>query len=414
MENLIHDQALSLIYKNASIGILISDSDGTIVSANSFAHFLFGYEEKELIGLKIESLVPQNIDRKHIELRNQYFKNPSSRPMGMGRSLKARKKDNSLFSVEISLSSYEFSSKRFAVAFVSDVTISVELAEALKEQARKLESYVEQRTTELTQALEDLNNANTQLLKQMKEREIVEKQVRDALTKEQELNELKSRFVSIASHEFRTPLSGIMNSASLISKYPNEDQQEKREKHLRTIKKSVRNLTVILNDFLSLDKLENNKLKAMPYKFSLREFIEEINEEFKDLVKNNQVIQVVYSQCDIIFQDKEILRNILINLMSNAIKYSPEGSLIKILCQESSETISISIIDEGFGIPLEDQRHLFERFFRASNVNAIQGTGLGLNIVKRYVELLEGSISFESEVGKGTSFILKLPKDLKI
>ena len=230
-----------------------------------------------------------------------------------------------------------------------------------------------------------------------------------SLKKEKDLNEMKSKFVSIASHEFRTPLSTILTSVSLIDKYNSADLLEKRNRHIDRIKSSVKNLTEILNDFLSLEKLEAGKTTLHPSEFNLVHFCEEMREEMMTITKPGQIIEYNHSGQELIFTDKQFMRHVLINLINNSIKYSPENSKITIETKVESIVV-ISIKDDGMGIPFEDQSHLFERFFRAGNSSTIQGTGLGLNIVQRYVELMNGKIKVISEENKGSIFVIEMPQ----
>jgi signal transduction histidine kinase len=237
-----------------------------------------------------------------------------------------------------------------------------------------------------------------------------EEELKTSLAKEKELSELKSRFVSMASHEFRTPLSTIMSSASLISRYTESDQNEKRIKHVERIKSAVGNLTGILNDFLSLSKLEEGKVGLNIEDLNMSDMCRIVNEDLEGLLKKGQRINhKSIGEFRILKTDKRILKNVLFNIVSNAVKYSGEGDLIECRVQYGNEDLEISIVDEGIGIPENEQKHLFDRFFRASNVETIQGTGLGLNIVKQYVKLLKGSISFKSIPQKGTTFTIRLP-----
>lgn len=243
------------------------------------------------------------------------------------------------------------------------------------------------------------------------EQKKAEKEIRRALQKEKELNELKSRFVSMASHEFRTPLSTILSSVSLAEKYVAPEDSEKREKHFNRIKSSVRNLTSILNDFLSLDKLEAGKVENNPVEFDLKEFATELAEEMQAVAKTGQRVNYKHTgKQTIVNLDRNILKNILNNLLSNAIKYSPEHSEIFFNSIIEKNKLKINIADKGIGIPEEEKQHLFERFFRAKNALNIGGTGLGLNIVKKYTDLLGGEIGFESECGKGTVFTVSIPQ----
>ena len=234
--------------------------------------------------------------------------------------------------------------------------------------------------------------------------------VKEALEQERQLNNLKSRFVSMASHEFRTPLSTILSSVSLIDRYKDPKFEEKRDKHIKRVKESVKNLNNILNDFLSLSKLEEGKILVHPETFNLFTFTQELVEEHQSMAKEGQELQF---SCDCekqeVMLDKHLLKNIFHNLISNAIKYAPENSPIWLRMKVKGGEVYIEVEDQGMGIPAEEQEHLFERFFRAHNVTNIQGTGLGLNIVKEYITLMGGEISFESEVEKGTTFRIKLP-----
>ncbi len=226
------------------------------------------------------------------------------------------------------------------------------------------------------------------------------------LERERELNELKSRFVSMASHEFRTPLSTIMSSASLLNRYTEGEQQGKRDKHINRIKSSVHNLTGILNDFLSLDKLETGGVACKALPFDLPNLMREVSDQIRPTLKKGQSLNYSHHGSLQVVLDPHLLNNILINLLSNASKYSPEGSEIQLNSEVSEALIMIEVRDKGIGISWEDQQHLFERFFRAQNAMNIQGTGLGLNIVKKYLDLMNGEIEFSSELGEGSTFTI--------
>lgn len=246
------------------------------------------------------------------------------------------------------------------------------------------------------------------IIRNISELKKTEKELRKALRKERELGEMKSRFVSMASHEFRTPLSTVLSSAYLIEKYSRSDDQPKREKHLQRIISSVNILTDILNDFLSLGKIEEGKIQVKNFTFNLREMICELIREIEPTLKTGQKIEYRHQGHPEIFSDASLLKFILLNLISNARKFSPEGANIEIETIHKDGNMKLSVKDYGIGIPKQDQEHLMTRFFRGTNATTIQGTGLGLNIVARYVEMLEGDISFESELKKGTKFLITL------
>jgi PAS domain S-box-containing protein len=243
------------------------------------------------------------------------------------------------------------------------------------------------------------------------ERKVMERthELTEALSREKEMSELKSRFMSIASHEFRTPLTTILSSTSLIEQYSKEVHQENRKKHTERIRSSVKNLTDILSDFLSLDKLEQGKVQVVKETMDMHELANGIIEELTGVLKKGQAILLFYKGNKIINQDKKILRNVLLNLLSNAIKYSEENKTVSLIVDVANSLVSIKVQDKGIGIPEEEQKNLFGKFYRARNAINIQGTGLGLNIVKRYVELLEGNITFVSRQNEGTVFTVSFP-----
>jgi signal transduction histidine kinase len=229
-----------------------------------------------------------------------------------------------------------------------------------------------------------------------------------ALNKEKDLGELKSRFVSMASHEFRTPLTTIQSAASLIEKYQKSEEQDKRERHVQKIKAAVGNLTDILEEFLSVGKLEEGKVEANRSFFNIKELIKECIFDLKSLTKTNQNFDVKITGNAVVCLDKSLLRKIIINLCSNALKFSPESSTILLAIDNQIDTFILEVSDAGIGISIEDQKHLFDRFFRGTNVTNIQGTGLGLHIVARYAELLNGQVFVKSELNIGTTFTVKI------
>lgn len=267
----------------------------------------------------------------------------------------------------------------------------------------ELEKRVEQRTKDLELALKKLEQTNQDLKR-------AEVEMLKALEKERELNTLKSKFVTIASHEFRTPLSTILSSAALIAKYTNPADEDKRIKHVNRIKSSVNNLTGILNDFLSIGKLEEGKISNNPVAFDIVQFCEEITEEMSAIVKESQQINYSHSgTATTLTADKHLLKNAIINLISNASKYSDPGKPIDFTTLIVGNTFSVAVSDQGIGIPEADKVHLFSLFYRAHNAVNIQGSGLGLTIVKRYVDLMGGTIHYTSQENKGSTFTIILP-----
>jgi len=371
-----NEAGFKALFQYATVGILVISSEGRIELSNPCVEKLFGYEKAELTGQPVELLIPEAFRESHVHHREGYFKKPKARPMGYGLNLFARKKDGSQFPVEISLGHYLLDDEHLAVAFITDITERQRFND-------ELEAKVKERTLELTRSLE----------------------------REKELNDMKSRFVAMASHEFRTPLSAILSSLTLAESYSKAEQEDKRQRHISRIRASVKNLTVILDEFLSLDKVEQGKVAIEKEAFNLYDFAEDITEEVSGMLKQGQHIHFNYTGARVIYEDKKILRNILLNLLSNAIKYSGEQQTIHldIEANGSDRKVIVKIRDEGIGIPEEEQKNLFNKFYRAKNATNIQGTGLGLTIVKQYAELLNGHISFVSEPNLGTTFIIEFP-----
>jgi PAS domain S-box-containing protein len=407
--SLVTDDAFREIFQSMSEGILMVDESGYIVVANPIAEQIFGYEKNELTGVSLENLLPERYRGRHINFRKGFNEHPEPRRMGFGRDLTALRKDGVEFPVEISLSYTRVQGKLLVMSFISDISQRKKAEEALKRSeeqlivyAAELEKKVQSRTEALHKTIQKLENEIT-------ERKRAEEEARGALEKERELNELKTKFVSIASHEFRTPLSAVLSSASLINQYNERGEKDKVDKHVQRIKSSVNHLTSILNDFLSLGKLEEGVIDINRELLVLKDFIESVNEEMSPLLKQGQQLDIEFDSGTEIYVDSRILRNILFNLISNASKYSSEQKNILLKFEKQNGELILSVQDQGIGIPDEDQKHLFERFFRASNSGNIQGTGLGLNIVKRYAELLGGTISFRSTYGSGSIFTVTIP-----
>ena len=393
-----------------SEGIIIVDETGKIVIANPVAEQIFGYEKDGLNEMDIEILLPLRYRGRHMTFRQGFYHHPEPRRMGVGRDLQALRKDGTEFPVEISLSFTKAKGQLLVMAFISDISQRKKAEEALKRSEEQLLVYAAELEKKVEARTKALNNTIVKLEEEVRERKKAEEEVRRAFEKERELNELKSKFVSIASHEFRTPLSAVLSSAALINQYKDKGDGDKVGKHVARIKSSVAHLTSILNDLLSLGKLEEGKIEINKERILVKEFLEEVREELLETLKVGQNIEVHCSPEVVeINSDPRILRNMLFNLISNASKYSDQGKKIFLRCDQQNGKIEFHVRDEGIGIPEEDVKHMFERFFRASNAGNVQGTGLGLNIVKRYAGLLNGSVLFTSRYGEGSTFSISLP-----
>lgn len=492
-----------ILFDAAAEGLIVANKQGEILVVNPRIREMFGYSEEELLGQKVEILIPNEYREKHVGHREGYNKKPAKRTMGIGMDLKGSRKDGSVFPLEVSLNHFQVEGQMMVMALISDVTerkkadqkilqLNAELEERVKERTQALEesqllyrtisrnfpngmisvfdrdlnyvfaeglemykmgitseelkgtNYLSRLPDGIRDAIQEKLNKvfegeNTSFEIEVKGRTYMlnavgldsqdgkinqilvveqnitklkdaEENIRVALSKEKYLNELKSRFVSMASHEFRTPLTSVLSSTSLLAKYIGKDgNEEKQQKHISRIKSSVHHLTNILNDFLSLDKLEDGKVDLHPTTFDIEHFAREVSEEMEEMAKSGQEVNYSHNGDKEVFLDKQMLKHIFNNLLSNAVKYSPEGKPVTLETEVNDECLTITVTDKGIGIPKEEQVQMFERFFRAKNVSNIEGTGLGLNIVKKYVDMSNGDISFTSESGVGTSFVVKLP-----
>lgn len=255
--------------------------------------------------------------------------------------------------------------------------------------------------------LEVIKEKYTAILEEtVKERTI---ELSKALEAEKKINELKSSFITIASHELRTPITIIVSSIILIEKYTKIGDFHKHPRLIDRIKNASKQFTSILNDFLSLEKLETGDLRINKENLNLQKFASDIINDMQAISNSDQQIIHIHDGSTKMVQDPKLLYHIVSNLLSNALKYSESD--VELHTSINKGKLIIKIKDYGIGIQKEDQEHLFKRFFRAKNVEHFQGTGLGLSIVKRYLDLLDGTIEFISSLGKGSVFIITLPSN---
>jgi PAS domain S-box-containing protein len=534
------------LFKNATVGILAINNSGSIIMANDYLLKQFEYIDlNELIGQKVEILIPKNLRERHEKHRWDYDQHPQNRPMGIGMDLMGLRKNGTQFPVEISLGHYTIGNERFALAFINDITQRKEIEHRIISLNAELEQKVEKRTQQLSETVQKLEQqiketeaaraevtrahvfekailnyagaiiiatdekGTIQLFNPVAERMLgykaedvigkhrfelfhdwqetldrtqefsaelgvkikpgfetyviksrlnlenehewifvrkdgskftvlltktslrnadgkiigflgiahdishikkAEEDLQKALEKEKELGELKSRFVSMASHEFRTPLSTILSSAYLLSKYTTTEDQTKRARHIDRIVSSVTMLTDTLNDFLSVGKIEEGKVQVKWKDFDIKENISSTIKEMNGISKKGQTISYHHEGGSSVVLDPTLLKHIMMNLLSNAIKFSPEDSTIEVKSAVENNHIALNVKDQGMGISKEDQENLFERFFRGGNAANIQGTGLGLHIVKKYTEMMLGNIQFKSKLNEGTEFLIEFDR----
>lgn len=368
-------EVFETIFESVSEGIIVVNKSQIITSVNDSTAELFGYSKDELIGQSLNMLIPKKYHHNHGEHVKSFINKSDKRRMGVGLDLFGVRKDESQFPLEVGLNPFKIDKERFVMAIVTDIT-------AQKNYTTNLEKTVQERTHQLT----------------------------EALAKEKELNELKTKFLSLVSHEFKTPLSGILTSATLAGKYTETEQQAKRDKHLTTIQNKVKYLNNIINDFLSIERLESGKVNYRYTIFPLSKVVNEVIYDANMLLKNGQTINYPQDIAELELEfDEKILELVLTNLVNNAMKYSSENSTVNIDVRTEENTIIIQIDDEGIGIPKAEQKYIFNRYFRAENALLNQGTGIGLNIAKSHLENLGGNITFTSVEGKGSTFIISLP-----
>ncbi|GAB3853891.1 hypothetical protein GCM10028822_23200 [Hymenobacter terrigena] len=390
------------VVSHATIGIVMCNRAGDVVLANNKAKELFGYQNDDMVHQRIEALVPKAAAYYHEQLRESFDARPEMRGLGQNRTLLARRRDGSEFPVEVSLSFFRLDGELFIVAYVIDITFKREAERELRAQHQRiarLNAELEQKVAERTHTLADT-------LRQLEQRT---RELAQALALEQELGELKTRFVAMASHEFRTPLTAVLTSVALLEKYAGPEQQDKRQRHYDRIRTSVMHLTDILEEFLSVGKIEEGRLEAHPGRLELAPLVHETVAEVEGLRKPGQHIVLQLPPLPPLWQDASLLRKVLVNLLSNALKYSHENTTVTVRATSQDHALRLVVQDEGMGISADDQARLFQRFYRARNAANTPGTGLGLYIVARYVELMGGSISLQSELNVGTTVTITLP-----
>ena len=315
--------------------------------------------------------------------------------------------DGTKIDVEVIAAPFLFQNQLSSIVIVSDITERKKTMKELELYKNHLEELVETRTKENVVI-------NKELCAEIEKKKETEKLLQESLEKEKELSKLKSRFISTASHEFRTPLAAVLSSAEMIQRYSKTWSEEKFSQHLERIKNSVEYLTKLMDDVLTLSRADVGKIKVDPKPVNLHQLCLRIIEDAQIInCDRHQFIFNYLAKKEKFTIDSNQINVILQNLISNAFKYSPDGGRIELNINTDNENIQFIIKDEGIGIPENEISELFEPFHRLTNAVSIKGTGLGLSIVKNSVELLKGYISVESELGKGSIFKVTLPSDEK-
>ncbi len=481
------EEKFRLLVEVAPVAIIISDNAGQIILVNNQAEVLFGYNHTELLGQPVETLLPEHLRAAHVHHRASYMAEPRVRQMGIGLELFARRKEGSVFPVEIQLSYIETQAGLMVMSFVLDITERKRAAQALREQRDFLQLIIDNvpdlimvkdrsgrfqmvndaaaQVYGVTPAAmigladADVNTNETEIAfflqkdretlaagrvsfipeelilnryyqtskiplmnsageyerllvvaSDITERRIAEQALQQALEKERELGELKSRFVSMASHEFRTPLATILALTETLTAYRQKMTDDQIGGRLVKIQIQIEHLKDIMDDVLQLARMQARRVEFNPAVMDLDALCRSVLDEFQS--RPDITHRLVYT-CDEALRnvrlDKKLMRQIINNLVSNAIKYSSADTTVTIALNYTGEALVLRVSDEGIGIPEADLKHLFEPFHRAANVGTISGTGLGLTIIKESVELHGGIITVESQVSVGTTFTVRIP-----
>ncbi len=389
-------------------GICITDENGIIVMNNKSLEKMFGFNQDELLHQSIAVLIPERYKEININHFLDLIKNPEQFKEGSVNELYGLHKDGKILHVEVKIKHFEYDGHLYTKLMISDISLRKHNEHKIRSINYGLEKEIKKQNKELKHLVKKLKSSNSQLKQEVQQKVLAERKAKASFKKEKEYHVLKSKFLSMASHEFKTPLSGIYTSATLIGKY-NDPVDEKINIHVEKIKKLVNQFNAILDDFLLLEKTESKAINYQPEIFVFYKLMKEILHDAQSVIKKGQRFQLTQgNEKAEVFHDKKILSLIFRNIIYNAIKYSNKDSVITIDISTNGY-ITVKVKDQGIGIPKEDQKHIFERFFRAANALPFQGTGIGLNIVKHHIESLKGSINFKSKESEGTVFIVKLP-----
>ncbi|HEX7360278.1 MAG TPA: PAS domain-containing sensor histidine kinase [Bryobacteraceae bacterium] len=358
------------------------EHDGTIVLLNAAAEQMFGYTRDELLGQIIEVLVPDSIRRRHRDHRGVYAAHPTTRPMGIGLELFARRKDGSQFPVEISLSPTRSSR---VIAVVRDITDRKEAEAQINEIHRQYTAELEAKNRQL----------------EIRNREV------------ERANRLKSEFLASMSHELRTPLHTIIGFADLLSEELKGPLNPNQRRFVTHIQQDSRHLLELINDILDLSKIESGRLELHPELFRAADAIREAVDGLRPLATQKQIDIREALDTDLrVSADRVRFKEIFYNLINNAIKFTPERGHITVQCKEQTEGVSFVVADTGIGIEQSEQQAIFDKFYQlgATTRGVREGTGLGLAITKSLVEMHDGKIWVESNPGQGSRFEITFPR----
>jgi PAS domain S-box-containing protein len=364
------------LLETAPDAIIEVNRDGRIVLFNRATESLFGYGREELLGNPIELLIPADLGA-HVQDRGNYWSHPQKWPMESGLPLRGQRKDGSQFPVEISLSPFKSDDGFRVTAIIRDIT-ERKLAED------RLRAFQVQYTRDLEERNREIERADR----------------------------IKSEFLGSMSHELRTPLHTVIGFSELLAEELQGPLNEKQKRFVNHIHNDSLHLLDLINDILDLSKIEADRLELHPQVFDL---LSAVNEVVASIRPQGEAKSIVIT-CEVpsavsFYADRVCVKQILYNLLSNAVKFTAEGGEIRVEARALENSMEISVVDTGVGIPKEEHRSVFERFYQvgATTKGVREGTGLGLAITKRLIEQHGGDIGVESEPGKGSRFTFTLP-----
>ena len=366
LENEFKTSQLNKLFEKSLDGLISINSKGEIFEWSPQAETIFGYTKKEILGKRLSETIIPHIHREGHEVgMSNYLKTGHGPVLNNRIEIIGMRKNEEIFPIELTIFPLEYQEEKYFTAFVRDIT-------------------------EIKASRENMEKA---------------------LERQKELNNMKSQFISMTSHELRTPLTTIRSNTELLDyqlDHVDNLKPEKLKKNVARIENNVDRLNQLISNILMIGKLDSDKIPFDPQPLKISTFISE--SILPDFESRNQVISIsTEGKEKEVSLDTRLFTQIMTNLLENAIKYSPESKLPIIQLQYHEGGIDIHVVDYGIGIPDEDIPKLFDTFFRASNVDNIQGTGLGLSIVNQFVKIHNGTIRVESEVGKGSSFIVNFP-----
>lgn len=405
------EQLHQSVVEHSLDGTIIINKENQIVYANDEISNITKYDIDELIELNFLDIVS---DSTRVSVKDQLTNLFKDSVDDYRFEIDIYNKEGLLRITLVSCSFVkEFQGQNSLIIQMLDITEIKEAEKRMLQINKELEQRVKDRTKKLEEAANELRVEVAVRKKAEDELREAKEEVQAALDKEKELNQLKTRFISMISHEYRTPLTVIMTSTYLVEQFYEGTKTEEFNKFLGKIRTSVDSMTKMLEEVLEIGKADSGKNQIIPQKMDILSLVNEVIEEIKVVDKDKHKFDLNFTLDDnVIISDEKSLIHILQNLIGNAAKYSPDSDLVKINIYDHKDTIEIQVIDEGIGIPKEDQEFLFQSFHRAQNVGTISGTGLGLAIVKRSVDAIDGKIAVDSKVGVGSKFILEIPKDI--